>query len=175
MPIFERIAALVACSVVGMAHAGEGPGLGEAVSDEQSSAIDYTISVAGDGLPPGTGNAIAGAQVYAENCVACHGAGGQDGINDRLVGGQDSLDTANPLKTVGSYWPYATTIFDYVRRAMPYHAPGSLSNDELYAVTAYLLHLHGIIGEDIEMNALTLPQVKMPNRDNFVRSYQQEP
>ena len=174
MCMYRCMLVLLTCRAVSIAYAGEGPELGEAVTDTQLQAIDLLILPHGEGLPAGAGNAVTGAKVYGQHCVACHGAGGQDGINDRLVGGRDSLDTARPVKTVGSYWPYATTIFDYVRRAMPLHAPGSLSDNELYAVTAYLLQLNGIIDADAEMNALTLPQVEMPNRDNFVQIYPSE-
>ena len=93
------------------------------------------------------------------------------GVNDTLVGGHGTLTSDRPQKTIGSYWPYATTLFDYVRRAMPYQTPGSLENNELYAVTAYLLHLNGIIEEDKILNAETLPEIEMPNRDNFVWAY----
>jgi cytochrome c len=104
-------------------------------------------------------------------CQACHGDKGAGQPNDRLVGGQGSLGTAAPVKTIGSFWPYATTVFDYVRRAMPYQAPQSLTNDEVYALTAYLLQLNGAIAEGDVMNAQTLPRVKMPNRDNFILAY----
>jgi cytochrome c len=112
-----------------------------------------------------------GAAVYEQKCQACHGAKGAGQPNDRLVGGQGTLASKTPVKTIGSYWPYATTVFDYVRRAMPYQQPQSLSNDEIYAITAYLLHMNGIIGERDEMNAQTLAKVRMPNRDNFVIIY----
>jgi cytochrome c len=101
-------------------------------------------------------------------CAACHGANGTGKPADTLAGGIGSLSSAAPLKTVGSYWPYATTLFDYVRRAMPYDRPLSLSDNEVYAVSAYILALNGIIGEDATMNAKTLPQVEMPNRNGFV-------
>lgn len=106
-----------------------------------------------------------------QRCQSCHGAKGAGQLNDRLVGGHGTLASKAPVRTVGSYWPYATTVFDYVRRAMPYTQWQSMTNDEVYAVTAYLLHHHGIIGEREEMNAQTLPKVKMPNRDNFVIIY----
>jgi cytochrome c len=159
---------LFTCSVI----ASENPQLGEAVSMEELVEADYTVLPNGHGLPEGTGNVTNGAVVYAQYCLACHGEDGTDGINDRLVGGHGSLTTDKPVKTVGSYWPYATTLFDYVRRAMPYHAPGSLTNNQVYAVTAYLLFLNGIVEEDAELNAKTLPNVKMPNRDNVVWDYQ---
>ena len=148
-----------------------GPGLGEPVAADELAAIDYTVLPNGDGLPPGSGTAREGKAVYDTNCLACHGEGGSGGVNDVLAGGHGSLTGERPQKTVGSFWPYATTVFDYVRRAMPFQTPGSLSNDETYAVTAYILHLNQIIEEDAEMNADTLPQVRMPNRDNFVWGY----
>lgn len=166
--------AALACCMPLAAMADDGPGLGEAPDAAHLAALDFTILPDGTGLPPGSGDAVAGARVYAEHCLACHGERGEGGINDRLAGGLSSLDTARPVKTVGSYWPYATTIFDYVRRAMPYPAPGSLSADDVYAVTAYLLHINGIIAEDMRIDAASLPQVKMPNRDNFVRKYPPE-
>ncbi|USB88216.1 cytochrome c, partial [Burkholderia cenocepacia] len=101
-------------------------------------------------------------------CAMCHGVGGEGGVGDPLVGGAGSLTSAKPKKTVGSYWPYATTLFDYIRRAMPYNAPQSLSADDVYAVTAYVLHLSGIVSSDARLDARTLPRVRMPNRDGFV-------
>jgi len=125
----------------------------------------------GAGLPPGSGTATQGAEVYKTKCIACHGPDGANGVNDRLVGGQGTLTSAAPVKTIGSYWPYATTVFDYVRRAMPYPAPHSLTDAETYAVTAYLLHLNGIIGTDDVMDATSLPKVKMPNRSGFSSAF----
>lgn len=152
--------------------ADEGPKLGEPVSAADLALADYTILPNGDGLPAGSGNAKEGAEVYLQNCLACHGEGGKDGLNDRLVGGHGTLLTDQPVRTVGSFWPYATTLFDYVRRAMPYQTPGSLANDEVYAVTAYILFLNGVIAEDADINADTLPNVKMPNGDKVVWKYQ---
>lgn len=150
------------------ADADEGPGLGQGLTGQELAAIDYTVMPDGDGLPQGSGNALAGRAVYTRVCLACHGENGSGGLNDALVGGHGTLTGPAPQKTVGSYWPYATTIFDYVRRAMPFQAPGSLSNDDIYAVTAYLLFANDIIDGDDVMDAQTLPRVKMPNRDNFV-------
>jgi len=107
-------------------------------------------------------------------CLACHGEGGQGATNDRLVGGHGSLASDSPIKTVGSYWPYATTLFDYIRRAMPFTLPGSLTDEQAYALTAYLLELNGIIDEDTVINAQTLPAVEMPNRDGFVWAWIEE-
>ena len=129
---------------------------------------DIDVRPDGKGLPPGGGTVARGKQVFAENCAACHGDNGVGGIKDRLAGGQGTLASAAPLKTVGSFWPYATTLFDYVHRAMPYQAPGSLSNDDTYAVAAYILHLNGILPADGKLDRERLPKVRMPNRDGFV-------
>jgi cytochrome c len=106
--------------------------------------------------------------VYAAKCQTCHGPKGAGKPGDPLVGGKGTLASASPLRTVGSYWPYATTLFDYTRRAMPTTAPRTLTADEVYAVTAYILYLNGIIDQTHTLDARTLPQVKMPNRDGFV-------
>ncbi len=143
-------------------------GLGRPATPQEVAGWNVDIAPDGAGLPPGSGTAQQGEQVYAAKCASCHGTTGEGGIGDRLVGGQGTLATAKPVKTIGSYWPYATTVFDYVRRAMPFTNPQSLTNDELYAVTAYLLYLNKIIGKDTVMNAQTLPKVKMPNRGGFV-------
>src|SRR5499426_253514 len=149
----------------------EGPNLGREATPAQIAGWDISVGPDGAGLPPGKGTPAAGALVYEQKCQACHGARGAGQPNDRLVGGQGTLASKAPVKTIGSYWPYATTVFDYVRRAMPYTQAQSLTNDEVYAVTAYLLHLNGIIGAQAVMNAQTLPQVQMPNRENFILAY----
>lgn len=148
--------------------------LGHAPSKELLEAWDIDVRPDGAGLPPGKGTVKQGQQVYASNCAVCHGDNGEGkrvegaaGIFDRLVGGTGTLDKPNPVMTVGSFWPYATTVFDYVRRAMPFTAPQSLSADEIYAVTAYLLFLNKIVPEDAILDAKTLSQVRMPNRDGF--------
>jgi mono/diheme cytochrome c family protein len=153
----------------------QGPNLGRPATAEQIVGWDISVGPDGAGLPPGKGTPATGAIVYEQKCQACHGAKGAGQPNDRLVGGQGTLASKMPVKTIGSYWPYATTVFDYVRRAMPYQQPQSLSNDEVYAVTAYLLNLNGIIGETDEMNAQTLPRVKMPNQSNFIVVYPSRP
>src|SRR5215475_11337411 len=127
----------------------------------------------GRGLPNGSGNAARGAKVYAETCAACHGdrleGNPAKGIGgDKLIGGRGSLATKTPTKTVESYWPYATTLFDYVKRAMPFAAPGSLKDDEVYALVAYILSEGKIIKPTEMMDAKTLPKVAMPNRDGFI-------
>ncbi|MGE0446684.1 MAG: c-type cytochrome [Vicinamibacterales bacterium] len=141
--------------------------VGRVLTADELRAVDRTVFADGRNLPPGSGTAIEGATVYGSRCRACHGAGGAGGPADRLVGGQGSLASAMPLKTVTSYWPYATTLFDYIQRAMPLRSPGSLTSDEVYAVTAYLLAQGGIIGETARMDASTLPRVEMPNRNGF--------
>lgn len=145
-----------------------GPNLGQAATAAEIAAADISIAPNGSGLPPGQGSVKAGAAVYAAKCESCHGAKGAGKPADPLVGGAGTLAQANAVRTVGSYWPYATTLFDYIRRAMPTTAPLSLTNEEVYAVSAYVLHLNGIIAEDAVMNAQTLPKVRMPNRDGFV-------
>ena len=145
-----------------------GPNLGREVKPEEIAAWDISIPPDGSGLPPGSGTAAEGGVVYNAKCAGCHGVKGIGGPADPLVGGIGTLASKKPVKTVGSYWPYATTLFDYIRRAMPYNAPQSLSNDEVYAVSAYLLFLNGIIDPEVRMDAKTLPQVNMPNRDGFV-------
>ncbi|HEX3179111.1 MAG TPA: cytochrome c [Methylomirabilota bacterium] len=165
--------AMLAMTALGCARAAvvETPNLGRAATPAQIAGWDISVGPDGAGLPPGSGTAAKGAVVYEQKCQACHGAKGAGQPNDRLVGGQGTLASAAPVRTVGSYWPYATTVFDYVRRAMPYIQPQSLTSDEVYALTAYLLNLNGVIAEGDEMNAQTLPAVKMPNRDNFIRMY----
>jgi cytochrome c len=143
-------------------------GLGHTPKPDEVKAWDFAISPDGKELPPGSGSATEGAKIYASQCAGCHGKTGKEGPNDVLVGGQGTLNTNKPVKTVGSYWPYATTVWDYINRAMPYNKPGSLSADEVYSLTAYLLSLNGIIKEDAVMNRKTLPQVKMPNRNGFI-------
>ena len=145
-----------------------GPGLGRAATAQEVASWDISIPPSGAGLPAGSGTPKQGAAVYVAQCQACHGAKGEGKPADRLVGGIGSLGTDKQLMTVGSFWPYATTLFDYTRRAMPTTKPLSLTNNEVYAVTAYLLFLNGIIPENAEMNAQTLPQVRMPNRDGFI-------
>jgi len=149
----------------------QGPGLGVPATEALIASWDVSIPPDGTGLPAGSGTVAQGAQIFNTKCIACHGPEGAGSVNDRLVGGQGTLTSATPVKTIGSYWPYATTLFDYVRRAMPYPTPHSLSDPEVYALVAYLLNLNGIMPQDAVMNATTLPQVQMPNRAGFERAY----
>jgi len=143
-------------------------GLGRAPNADEIKAIDIGVTPDGAGLPPGSGTAQAGKQVFDSRCVTCHGATAREGPQDVLVGGQGTLVSPKPLKTIGSYWPYATTLWDYVNRAMPFDHPGTLPPNDVYAATAYLLYLNGIVGERDVLDQTTLPQVKMPNRNGFV-------
>jgi cytochrome c len=155
--------------------AQETPNLGRLATPTEVAGWDISIPPDGTGLPPGSGTPAQGAIVYTKHCQSCHGEKGAGKPNDQLVGGQSTLTSKKPVRTIGSYWPYATTVFDYIRRAMPYTQPQSLTNEEVYAVTAYLLHLNGIIEAQDVMSAQTLPQVKMPNRDNFIVVYPTKP
>lgn len=145
-----------------------GPGFGRPATAEEIAAIDITIPPSGEGLPAGSGDAATGEVVYAQKCASCHAAEGIGKPADKLVGGIGSLDTAKPVKSVGSFWPYATTLFDYVRRSMPLNAPMTLTDDEVYAATAYVLFLNGIVSKEQSMDAQSLPRVRMPNRNGFV-------
>ena len=171
--MFMRKTLLAACSILvawqGTALA-ESPNLGKAISAEETASWDVSIGPDGKGLPPGSGSPQQGEQIYVAKCLGCHGEKGAGKPNDRLVGGQELLAPGQaPVKTVGNFWPYATTVFDYVRRAMPLNDPKSLRDEEVYAVVAYILRLNGIIGENDAIDANTLPAVRMPNRDGFVR------
>lgn len=144
-------------------------GLGEPLTGDQIASLNISVLPNGEGLPDGKGSAREGAKVYATHCAACHGDQGE-GRGDfvALVGGQGTLSSSQPLLTVGSYWPTATTVFDYIRRAMPYNTPGVLTTDEVYAVTAWILEKNGIIAPGTVLDRLSLPAVNMPNRDGFV-------
>lgn len=152
----------------------KGPNLGKRASAKLIKQWDLDIFPNGKGLPKGQGNTTAGKKVYTKHCVSCHGVDGTGNSADELAGAAHSLTDNPPDKTIGTYWPYATTLFDFTRRSMPLYAPGILTNNEVYAVTAYLLYLNGIIDKDKIINANTLPKVKMPNRNGFINIYQKE-
>jgi cytochrome c len=164
-------AGVFALSVASLGLAADAPAnpvaLGSPVTEAQLADWDLIVAPDGHNLPEGSGTAAQGQAIYQQQCAACHGAAGE-GANGSpaLVGG--SVSTTPPLLTVGSYWPHASTLFDYVRRAMPPTAPKSLSNTEVYQLTAYVLHLHGVIAEDFVLDKNTLPAVQMPNRDGFI-------
>ena len=165
--------ALVALAIgiaIGMAPlaAADSPHLGTPIAEADIGAWNITVFPDGTGLPPGSGTPAQGAAVYAgKGCAACHGENAAGGANGALVG-NPPLDRIEARKTIANFWANATTLFDLIRRGMPWPSPRTLSNDEVYALTAYLLALNKIIGEQDVMNAQTLPKVKMPNRDNFI-------
>jgi cytochrome c len=166
------LALLFVAGAEGAASAADAPDLGQPVSQQDIAAWDISIPPDGAGLPPGGGTPQQGAAIFAQRCAVCHGEHGGGGPNDRLVGGIGTLTGDQPpIKTVGSYWPYATTLFDYIRRAMPLPQPQSLTDPEVYALTAYILNLNGIIGEGDVIDAATLAKVKMPNRAAFFSVY----
>jgi cytochrome c len=142
-------------------------GYGRTPTADELKAIDIEVTPDGKGIAPGSSTAAAGKSVYTRRCETCHGPTGKEGPQDVLVGGQGSLATSRPLKTVGSYWPYATTLWDYIRRAMPFEHPGTLTTDEVYGATAYVLFMNGIVKEQDVIDQMTLVQVKMPNRNGF--------
>lgn len=143
--------------------------LGKPATDQQISGWDIDIRPDGLGLPEGNGDAVVGEDIFINKCASCHGEFGEGaGRYPALAGGHDSLASQEPVKTVGSYWPYASTIFDYVRRAMPYGQAQSLSNDEVYAITAYILYSNDLIAEDFIVDQQSLPKIEMPNRYGFI-------
>jgi cytochrome c len=147
----------------------EPPGLGKPISEADIKAWDITILPDGTNLPTGSGTVAQGAKLYVDKgCVACHGQGGRGGPNAMLWDDNAKLDRIEANKTIGNFWAQATTLFDFIRRAMPYTAPRTLSDDETYALTAYVLYLNKLIGENDTINAERLLKVKMPNRDNFI-------
>jgi len=158
------------CAAVAAVARAQSPtyGVGRTPSAADLKRIDIDILPDGRGLPPGSGTAAAGKQVYAQRCATCHGPTGKEGPQDILVGGKGTLAAAKPLKTVGSYWPYATTLWDYIFRAMPFDHPGTLSDNDVYALTAYVLYLNDIVREDTVVSQSTLATIEMPNRNGFV-------
>jgi len=143
--------------------------LGRPATAEELKKRDISVAPDGTGLPPGRGTIAQGRNIYSSLCASCHGERGQGvGNYPALVGGQGTLATKNPVLTIGSYWPYATTVWDYIHRAMPYRRPGKLTPDETYAVTGFILYLNGLVDERTELTEKSLPQVKMPNRNGFV-------
>ena len=145
-----------------------GPGLGQTASEVAIRAWSMDVAVDGGGLPPGEGTVEDGRVLYATHCESCHGPEGLGATADELAGSDEPLNSDWPDKTIGTYWPYATTLFDYIRRAMPLDAPKSLTNDQAYALAAFILERNGIIDSGTAMTAETLPAVEMPNRDNFI-------
>jgi len=143
-------------------------GVGKPPTPEEISALGAAIAPDGGGLPEGSGTVAAGRELFAAQCSRCHGPKGEGNVGPILVGGQGTLASPKPLKTVGSYWPYATTLWDYINRAMPFDQPGLLKPPEVYAAVAYILNLNGIIREDQVVDATSLPKIVMPNRNGFI-------
>ena len=166
---FEFAALAVATLLCVTSAKAQSPyGIGRVATTAEIAGWDIDVGGDGSNLPPGSGSVSHGSEVFGQQCAACHGAKGEGGVGDRLVGGQGTLGTPKPVRTVGSYWPYAPTLFDYIRRAMPQNASQSLSNDDVYAVSAYILSLNGLLPADATLDTKSLAAIKMPNRNMFV-------
>ncbi|MCF5228459.1 MULTISPECIES: c-type cytochrome [unclassified Pseudomonas] len=158
---------LLSMGVVACASTAAQSGLGQPVTEHYIARWNIDVAPDGKSLPAGQGTVMEGEKVYQTSCLGCHGAHLEGGTGPALVGGAGSLPTPKPVKTVGSYWPYATTLFDYVRRTMPFQQPQSLSNDQVYAVVGYILNKNEIVEANATVDAATLTHLKMPNRDGF--------
>jgi cytochrome c len=167
MSTLRPVAAAILFVLVSSIAAAEAPGLGKPISEADIKAWDVTILADGSNLPPGSGTAAQGAKVFAEKCAGCHGENAKGGPNAALVG-SPPIDGIEGTKTIANFWGYPTTVYDYIRRAMPWQSPRTLGDEEVYALVAYVFSLNKLIGENDVMNAETLPKVKMPNRDNFI-------
>jgi cytochrome c len=162
------LAACTACTLNALpATAQQRYNLGRPATQAEIAGWDIDVKADGTGLPKGRGTVAAGTAIFAEKCAACHGVKGEGSVANKLAGGAGTLNTAGALKTVGSFWPYPTTLFDYIRRAMPHNAPQSLKTDEVYSLTAFILNVNGVIDAKAEMNQSTLPKVQMPNKGGF--------
>jgi cytochrome c len=168
MSTHRRLALALALALAPGAAFAQAPGLGKPISEADIAPWDISAAPDGSGLPPGSGSPAQGAKIFAQKCVVCHGEGGTGKPYAALVGGGPVSSGIDATKTIANFWGYSTTVFDFIRRAMPFQAPRSLTNDEVYALTAYILSLNKLIGENDVMNAQTLPKVQMPNRDNFI-------
>jgi len=175
MSMHKLPSAIILALLFGVSNAlAQSPELGKPLSETEIKQWDIAILPDGTNLPPGSGVAVQGAKIYAEKCMACHAEGGRGGASPGagpLVGGAPLTNGIDTLKTIGNYYAYATTVFDYIRRAMPFNMPRSLTDDEVYALTAYILSLNKLISDSDVMDAKTLPKVKMPNRDNYIIPY----
>ena len=170
---FAALFAIVALPTAG--SAAESYGIGRTATPEEIAGWNIDIAPDGAGLPTGHGDVTEGRAIFGEKCAACHGAEGEGTPMDRLVGGFGTIFDAKPKKTVGSYWPYATTLFDFVRRAMPFDAPQSLTPDQVYALCAYILFLNKLVPADAVLDARTLPKIEMPSRGYFESAYPPKP
>ena len=175
IPAFAGMTGLAAFAALGalptVCLAGESYGLGRTATPQEIAGWDIDVSPDGAGLPPGQGDVAQGRVLYNDKCAACHGPKGEGKPMDQLAGGFGSVFDVKGKRTVGSYWPYATTLFDFVRRAMPFNAPQSLTPDEVYAVSAYVLYLNGLVAQDATLDAKSLPKIEMPNRSHFVSAF----
>ncbi|HZE54582.1 MAG TPA: cytochrome c [Bradyrhizobium sp.] len=170
-PKRATLAASLLLAMMASASLAETPNFGKPIDEAAIANWDISILPDGTGLPKGSGTPTQGAPIYAEKCSACHGDNGKGAQAAALVDNRPNIEIAGisaSQKTIKSFWPYSTTIFDFIRRAMPFQAPHSLTDDEVYALTAYILAENKLIGANDVMDAQTLPKVKMPNRDNFI-------
>lgn len=167
----KLLVAIIAMATYCVAVRAQGPTyhLGKSAIPDEVKAYGLSIGPDGTDLPPGSGTAKQGAAIFAQKCATCHGPTASEAtfLHGRLVGGKGSLTTLEPVKTIGSYWPYAPIVWDYINRAMPRYAEGSLKPDEVYSLTAFLLYRNGIVQETDVIDAKTLPRVQMPNRNGF--------
>jgi S-disulfanyl-L-cysteine oxidoreductase SoxD len=162
-----ELAAFAALALAVPGAFAAGPNLGRPIAPSDIAPWDISIQPDGTGLPPGGGTPAQGEKIFAQKCAACHGENARGGVNAALVGG-DKIVNLDSNRTIANFWPYATTVFDYIRRAMPWPQPRSLDDNEVYALTAYILAENKIIGQHDSMNPDTLPKVRMPNRDGFI-------
>lgn len=169
LKLIGAIALMFGAGSAGYAEPQTTFGFGRPATNAEIAAWNIDVDRDGKNLPAGKGSVEQGRELFAAQCASCHGEKGEGGLGDRLVGGQGTLATPKPIKTVGSFWPYAPTLFDYIRRAMPLNAPQSLTDDEVYAVSAYVLNLNGLVPESATLDAKSLAEIKMPNRNGFVQ------
>lgn len=172
---FASILRVAAVVLMPLSASADEQAFGSAATDEDVERVWLTVMPDGANLPEGSGTARDGKPLYDLHCASCHGIEGEGTLANQIAGGHGTLASDAPVKTVGSFWPTATTAFDYIRRSMPYQAPMSLTNDDYYAITAYVLHLSDIVAVDAVIDAESLPAVAMPNRDGFVNAYPEIP
>ena len=167
-PALTALTVLSFCLPLITVAAPEGPRLGKALTSADLDSLDIHVFPDGTGLPEGSGNSETGARLYQSLCATCHGPQGTGGSAGELVG-RSPLNGPHPDQSIGNYWPYATTLYDFIRRSMPLNAPRSLSADQVYALTAYLLEINGLFSRDAVLDKKSLPNIQMPNRDGFIR------
>ncbi len=163
----RRLVAFAALAFAACSASAQGPGLGMPISEEDVADWDITVFPSGENLPPGSGTVAEGEALYAQQCAVCHGVNGEGGLAAPVVGGDPLTNGIDTRKTIRNFWASATTLFDFTRRQMPLYTPRTLTDDQVYALTAFILAWNDIIDEDTVLNAETLMQVEMPNRDGF--------